>query len=446
MRKSMICLVGCILLAGSAVAGTAYYGGFPDDTGKLIWVVPASVPADMVLTPQLGTWTVGSYSGTPIGALSDDTGAAALLITDGNDYTLHVGWDIPAPEAYIDPATGLTRKCYLYFGLDCQGQDTTKLRFGIEWKGSPLAWYLRSQNLSAPDLAAPPAIAHLDVRVTKDVNGDTTYNVGSSAAFIQYSVDFGAWTNHFNAWGSNVFPLNYAALGQNDALAPDRITFKVRGLGSSSVDPYIEGADVPDMNITADYDGDGATNYDELLLGTDPAADDTDGDGISDGDEVANGLDPLVANTGDTDDDGLSDVDEVNVQHTDPLDPDTDGDGISDGDEVDNGLDPLVSNTGVDSDSDGIDDPDEVNNGLDPLVANTGDIDGDTLSDVDEVNVHHTNPLNVDTDGDGINDETEILLGSDPLVPSVLPVAGGVGLALLGLGLAAASFRRLRSR
>lgn len=53
-----------------------------------------------------------------------------------------------------------------------------------------------------------------------------------------------------------------------------------------------------------DSDGDGLTDDEERLLGTDPFRTDSDGDGISDGDEVRLGLDPLRA---DTDGDGIID-------------------------------------------------------------------------------------------------------------------------------------------
>ncbi|MCG7940360.1 MAG: PKD domain-containing protein [Candidatus Thiodiazotropha lotti] len=64
---------------------------------------------------------------------------------------------------------------------------------------------------------------------------------------------------------------------------------------------------------------------------------DSDGDGLTDEEEAVLGTDPLNA---DSDADGLNDSDEVNVYGTNPLNHDTDGDGFSDGEEVADGADP----------------------------------------------------------------------------------------------------------
>jgi cell wall-associated NlpC family hydrolase len=80
----------------------------------------------------------------------------------------------------------------------------------------------------------------------------------------------------------------------------------------------------------ADWDGDGVSNQDEKLDGTNPNKVDSDGDGLSDGRERRLG--------------------------TSGRNRDSDGDGIADGNEVERGLDP----TKDDSDGDGIGDADEV--------------------------------------------------------------------------------------
>ena len=77
----------------------------------------------------------------------------------------------------------------------------------------------------------------------------------------------------------------------------------------------IDDTDGPD----ADPDGDGLTNGEEALLGTDPQNPDTDGDSLDDGFEVGDPNDPA-----DTDDDGVIDA----------LAEDDDGDGIDTIDEL----------------------------------------------------------------------------------------------------------------
>jgi hypothetical protein len=117
------------------------------------------------------------------------------------------------------------------------------------------------------------------------------------------------------------------------------------------------------------------------------ACDDPDGDGLTDAEEVVLGTDPSDP---DSDDDGLTDGDEVNVHGTDPSSADSDGDGLNDGDELN-----VHATNPLDSDS-----------------------DDDGLSDGDEVNVHGTNPLNPDSDGDGIPDELEVA-GTRPIAFSI---------------------------
>lgn len=94
------------------------------------------------------------------------------------------------------------------------------------------------------------------------------------------------------------------------------------------------------VTTLGDRDGDGLSDQQELIIGTNPDNPDTDGDGLLDGEEVLlYGTNPLVR---DTDNDGLSDFDEVRTHRTDPRNPDTDGDSCSDGLEISIGTNPLV--------------------------------------------------------------------------------------------------------
>ena len=94
---------------------------------------------------------------------------------------------------------------------------------------------------------------------------------------------------------------------------------------------------------------------------------------------------------------------------------DTDGDGLTDVNETNiHNTDPTLADT----DGDGLNDGDEIlNESTDP---NNPDSDGDGLNDGTEVLVNSTNPNLQDTDGDGLTDGEEVLIyGSDPLVVDV---------------------------
>ncbi len=99
---------------------------------------------------------------------------------------------------------------------------------------------------------------------------------------------------------------------------------------------------------------------------------------------------------------------------------DSDGDGIPDDVERANGLNPNDPTDGfTDLDGDGLTNKQElVDFGTDPRVADT---DGDGLADGQEVLTYHTNPLLADTDGDGVSDGVEIANGSNPLDPNSRP-------------------------
>jgi len=161
-----------------------------------------------------------------------------------------------------------------------------------------------------------------------------------------------------------------------------------------------------------DTDGDGLSNNDEALIGTDPVKPDSDSDGLLDGDEVNTYMtNPLLP---DTDEDGLLDGEEVVTYKTDPLNPDTDADGLKDGEEIKYNTVPVDPDT----DKDGLSDGDEIRLGTDPRQQ---DSDRDGLLDGQE---NQTCPLLLepDSDNDGIIDGID-LNPCDPNNPSLTATA-----------------------
>jgi hypothetical protein len=187
-----------------------------------------------------------------------------------------------------------------------------------------------------------------------------------------------------------------------------------------------------------DFDIDGLSRSEELLLGSDPRDRDSDDDGLVDGHEVDLGADPTHC---DSDGDGLLDGLELSVLEgdvgtdeeagcfvvdadpdtsTDPADPDTDGGGLLDGQEdvdLDGAvgaleLDPLDPDDDVDTDQDGVADFFEDLCQLDEGSLDDADSDGDGLLDAEE-GVRDPEPdgdgafCDLDADGDGLLDADE---------------------------------------
>lgn len=115
-----------------------------------------------------------------------------------------------------------------------------------------------------------------------------------------------------------------------------------------------------------------------------PHSPDSDGDGLDDKKEIysIHGNNPNIS---DTDGDGLNDKEEIFTYETNPLVWDTDGDGMPDGWEAE------YSSCGID-----------------PIEADdTGDLDGDSITNLDEYIAGSDPCLGTDNDGDGIPDGLE---------------------------------------
>jgi Bacterial TSP3 repeat len=78
-------------------------------------------------------------------------------------------------------------------------------------------------------------------------------------------------------------------LGQGDVM------IQATGTDSMMVDDTVMVHEPIILPLGTDSDGDGLTNSEETLLGTDPNVTDSDGDGFADGAEVESGYDPAVA-------------------------------------------------------------------------------------------------------------------------------------------------------
>ena len=217
---------------------------------------------------------------------------------------------------------------------------------------------------------------------------------------------------------------------------------------------------------SVDSDGDGLSDAQEIMLGTDPFNPDTDGDGFNDGIEVATGSDPLnpactpfnCRVSGEVESLHSSainlvlpastsiEADSIAFSVLNPVSP------TSGFNEVESIAFSVLNSTGAlsqmnEADSVAFSVQNTTTSGLQQsskpapkpttkMAGNTGSIpksidsDGDGLSDDQEL-LLGTDPLNPDTDGDGYPDGLEVALGSNPLdarsVPDIRPPAIVIG-------------------
>lgn len=208
-----------------------------------------------------------------------------------------------------------------------------------------------AQDTNGILIAGPETIVAVFVPDIPDLDGDGCLNVDEVLAGtdVNNPDTDGDGENDCIEIGSPSNPTDTDGDGIIDALESSILDTDGDGVPNET-DPANTDPCIPNPNAgPCDQDGDGLTNTQEGVEGTNPTNPDTDGDGVNDGTEVTNGSDPLNPCDPDdtlpgcqidTDADGLTDAQE-GVIGTNPLNPDTDGDGLTDFQEVTNGSDPL---------------------------------------------------------------------------------------------------------
>jgi hypothetical protein len=125
-----------------------------------------------------------------------------------------------------------------------------------------------------------------------------------------------------------------------------------------------------EIDLLADSDGDGLTDYEEWIFGSNPHNPDTSADGMNDYQKIMLGLDPTRI--------------------------DSHGDGLPDWWVVTNQLNHTISQANLDANGDGLSNLQNYLHGTNPWLADT---DGDGVSDYDEIMIFGSNPIVMDFDG-----------------------------------------------
>ncbi len=366
-------LIGGAALSPSngRVAGSIEFDGVDD-----------RAEAGDVLDPQAGSYSVSLWFKRPQGgSLSSDQ----VLISKGNRFSTREGWSINFSD------------------------QTQEVRFLINSSDDS------SQRASTEvDVPTDDQWHHLVVIIDRGENVVRGYLDGDTSIWRSGGGGPSSWSLGSVTDIDTDDPLTVGAVrdGSNAYMPFEGLVDEVRIYERVLTEVEVGLLGDPQAPVSStDSDGDGLTDDQEAVLGTDPFNADTDGDIFDDGFEVtyhntqAGFFNPLIADDpgDDYDGDRLFNLDEYQVYGTNAaVNLDTDQDILGDDWETVFGLDPSV-----------------VNGSYNGETASYQDSDNDGLHDLHEY-MYGGDPLKADTDSDGVNDADEFVAGT------------GIGLSVYG--------------